>query len=227
MATSAICADRELDYFVLQDLPEGGECFVVFHRDGTFQMNMFTKIGGGEWSDSALTVAQGGETASFAYRLDGDLLTIDLGEEMTFCRSDDPPPSLSAESDGGQVFQASFAGGTISAVCPEGWYTYKNGLQDGILLFTQTPDPFDPDHGSIKFMGYEKLINSHHASHGGDPILIKAAGREWRGTNDEGTELTVSVVIGSWIVEVYARGVLSDGDILQGAIHSFTTDISA
>jgi len=243
MSASRICQSRELDYFVLEAAPdEGGditiddlsamsmECFFIFAKDGDLFMKMFSKTGVGQWDDETITLWQGDESASFDYSLDGDLLKLDFGGgEMVFKRSDDAPPDINAtpEPDSGKRIETSFTdvngkSSTMSAVCPNGWYSHITPMADNMISFSTSADPYDENASSIKITCYAKLLDTHSIKDEGMQISFALNDMTWEGVHDSG-EATIKLltIIDNSIVDIYGTRVNPDSDELQQVLNSF------
>ena len=100
------CQTREKDYFIVETMPDEGsditvadllaqglECYILFSKGGEVGFKIFSDYIVAKWRENTITFTKGDQSADFAFTLEDDVLTIDIGAgEMTFRRSDAPPP---------------------------------------------------------------------------------------------------------------------------------------
>jgi len=238
-----ICKDKELDYFILESMPNDGsgttiegllalgmETYFIFNKNGSFQAKIFGNITAGKWNETALTAGEGDEATSLKYTLDGDLLKMNLGSgEMTFKRSGDTPPDFNAvlEPDSGKIIETSFTdlkgkNCVMSVVCPDGWYNHTVDFVPDKITFKASPSRFDTDCPSVAIYCYAKLPEAYSVSRNGEPVSFTVNGKVWEGVYDK-CEKAISLFteIDGNIADINSTGIEPDSDIFQQVLNSF------
>lgn len=233
-----ICKDREIDYFILESMPDdgsgmtvaeilaaGNECYFIFVKDGGFTMNMFSKIAAGKWKDSVVTFPNGDEAADIKFKLDGDLLKIDFGDgEMAFKRSDKTPPEplkpAGGKTAGSAVSLYGGQKGTMTAVCPDGWYDHTKDYIDSQITFKESRDSTDDELPSITIHCYANLLDKPESSLKKGGFTVN--GRVWNRANEDiNAVFTLSAVIDKAIVDIFSTVIKPESDIFQQVLKSF------
>ena len=238
MSELLICGTKEIDYFILEDMPDNGsgmtvaellasgnEFYFIFSKDGSFQAKIFGKYVTGKWSGNVLTAGEGDEAMSLEYTLDGDLLKMAMGGEFIFRRSGETPPDC--EADGGKTIETSFTdangkNGVMSAVCPEGWYSHQFPMINNALLFTASVEATDENAAYVKFLCYAKLFDTYSVLREGEPLSFTVNGRTWEGVYDKAkTAVELFIITENNIADINSMGIEPDSDIFQQVLNSF------
>ena len=235
-----ICNEREIDYFILESMPDdgsgmtaadilagGNECYFVFEKKGGFRMNLFSKIAAGKWKNGAIALPHEETTVDIKYALDGALLKIDLGEgEMTFKRSDEKPPAPK-ESAGGKTAEIAVhcngRNGKMTAICPGGWYDHTRDDTTDMITFKVSSDPYDGELPSVILHCYAKLLDGPHSVlREGKSVSFTINCRTWNGVYDANkSELELFTIIDNSIVDIVCVGIEPESDIVQQVLSSF------
>jgi hypothetical protein len=227
---------KDKDYFVAESVTDNGgngmtidalkgmgmQFSLLFHQDGTIEaMQGFPMTG--TWDENAitLTVEGGGETMVIIlpFTLEGDVLKYEQeGETWTYRRSDEEPLVSGAAPGGGTVAEITitdgFATGRMSVVCPDGWYYHEQTLMEGVILFSNSPQPFDTDAASIT-VAYSIRECAKHTIEG-DAVSATIDDKTWHSVTDK-ENMTVEMIacIGDSAVTVKRPEDLKDDALMQ------------
>jgi len=244
---NTICTNTPMDHFVIESILDDGqsgttldelknmgmEFNLTFHDDGTVSLKLgFAEIAG-TWDDATITASdEDSGDSTFPYTLEGDKLTIDMGDGCAYVyRRSGETPSV-RQPDSGKTVETHFddlnqKSWLMTAVCPEAWYHHNLPIFDNTIVFTTAPNLIDETASQIKFIAYTKMTAKHADMPQGNPVKLTLNDKTWEGAHNKEENLfalytTITNENGAdLIVDVNVNGIEPEGELFRQVLESF------